>query len=191
MALLWNNVRQIEWMGSQIDCLDEDYLLLFLCDHGARHGFDSLKWLGDIARIVTSVEGRIQGNQLELAECLDLERTLGHAVLLVNWFYGIPLSRALAELVCKDNKVGSISRNVYNLLHLNAVQNDINGKPQGSLKLALQKLQLRRSLSIRKILKPKMIAVFDFLDFPLPDSLFWLYYPMRPVTLVWRHFLKK
>ena len=39
--------------------------------------------------------------------------------------------------------------------------------------------------------RKELVAVFDFLDFPLPDYLFWLYCPMRPVTLFWRHFLKK
>jgi hypothetical protein len=191
MKMLWSRTIQIEWMGRKIYSLDDDDQLLFLCDHGARHGFYSLKWASDIARILASE--RLQGweSLLELAESLDLKRTLASSVLLAHWLYDIPLAEQFKELIRNDKKAVSISITMYTMLCLSEATKNSMGKSKGSLKLAWQKLRLRPSFPIRAALKPKLVAIFDFLDFPLPDRLFWLYYPLRPVSLIWRHFLQK
>ena len=191
MAAIWNKTRAIEWHGRRIFGLDDDSQLLFLCDHGARHGFFSIKWLSDIARILTSERSQGWKSLLELAESLDMKRTLASSVLLAHWLYGIPLADEFSILIIKDQKAVSISTTIYTQLCLNDAANNSMGKPQGSLKLAWQKLRLRSSLPIRMTLKPKLVAIFDFIDFPLPDKFFWLYYPLRPVSLIWRHYFRK
>lgn len=191
MMGVWSRSRQIEWMGRKLYSLDDDTQLLFLCDHGARHGFYSLKWLSDIARILASDRPQGWDTLLKLADSLDLRRTLAHSALLVHWVYGIQLPRELQHLISSDRNAVSISRTVFDLLCQNGAAKASTGKPQGSLKLAVQKLRLRPTLPLSTALKPKLIAIFDFLDFPLPDRFFWLYYPLRPVTLIWRHFLRK
>lgn len=191
MSMIWNRSVRIEWMGRRIQGLDDDSQLLFLCDHGARHGFYSLKWLSDIARILVSDRSQGWDNLLELAGRLDLKRTLAHSALLAHWIYGIPLAKEIQALIAKDKRTVSISMTVYSMLCLNGAAAISNGKPSGSLRLAWQKLRLRPSTPITMALKPKLIAIFDFLDFPLPDRFFWLYYPLRPLTIIWRHFFRK
>jgi hypothetical protein len=191
MSMCWDRTAQIELMGRPINCLDDDLQLLFLCDHGARHGFDSLKWLSDIASILSSKRSKDWESLHELAECLDLKRTLASSALLAKWLYGISLPEELNELIRKDKKAVSISITIYTMLCLDGTAKNSMGKSQGSLNLSWQKLRLRPSFPISAALKPKLVAIFDFLDFPLPDSLFWLYYPLRPVSLIWRHFFRR
>jgi len=191
VAVMWNRIQPIEWMGCRLETLDEASQVLFLCDHGARHGFYSLKWLSDIARLLSNEPLQGWKSLLDLAGDLDLKRTLAHSALLAHWIYGVPLAQVLLDLIRADHKAVSISTTVYSQLLSRQDSTSNKGKPPGSLKLAWQKLRLKPSLPIRMALRPKLVAVFDFIDFPLPDRLFWLYYPMRPVTLVWRHFFKK
>ncbi len=191
MAAIWDGAAEMEWMGRRIRCLDDDSQLLYLSDHGARHGFYSLKWVSDIARILVSGRSHGWDSLLGLAERLDLKRTLAHSALLAHWLYGIPLAEELQGLIRGERYAVEISTTVYGMLSYNGNDGASRGKPKGSLKLAWQKLRLRPSVPFRMTLKPKLIALFDFLDFPLPDRFFWLYYLLRPVTMLWRHFFRK
>ncbi len=190
MDEVWRRAVTIDWMGHRTGTPDNDSLLLFLCDHGARHGFYSLKWVGDIARMVACRDEESWQGLLERAEELDLLRTLAHAGLLVHWLCGVDLPAGLRMRIVNDRAAVAITEAVCRQ-YLSCDAGGISsGKPAGSMKLAWLKLRLRPSIPLWRSLKPKMVAVFDFMDFPLPDRLFWLYYPLRPVTIIWRHFFR-
>ena len=188
---LWSNVTHMAWMDTRITTLGDDALLLFLCDHGARHRYFSLKWLSDVVRLLSCERPQGWTGLIELAAGLDLKRTLAHSALLVHWVYGVPLDKAIQALIREDGYAAMMSRKVIELLLESTANRPSMGKRLGSLRLAWQVLRLRPSLPILKTLKPSLIAAGDFHDFPLPDRLFWLYYPLRPVSWLWRYFLKK
>jgi hypothetical protein len=188
---VWNALTHMTWMGTRITNLDDDTLLLFLCDHGSRHRFCSLKWLSDVARILSSERPQGWSELFRLADSLDLKHTLTHTALMVRWVYGIELDNVFRELIGKDAYAVMMSRKILELLIENSAAKPPLGKRLGGMILAWQVLRLRPRVPIIKTLKLSLIAAIDFHDFPLPDCLFWLYYPLRPLSWLWRYFQHK
>jgi hypothetical protein len=53
--------------------------------------------------------------------------------------------------------------------------------------LARLRERVPRSVSLRSCL----ISTDEFKECPLPDSLFWLYFPLRPFLWLYHHYLRK
>jgi len=187
MDLAWKSLDTLEIAGEKVHSLNSSVQLLFLCDHGSRHRFICLKWLSDIARSVALLPENCWQELLILADALDLRRTLAHALLLANRVYGVPLPDSVLSFIHSDRYAGKLSHKVYDLLQLSATANVSRGKRLGGLLCSWQVLRLRSSLPVMRTLRTTLVAAADFHDFPLPDSLFWLYYPLRPVSWLWRY----
>ncbi len=190
VATVWNHTKKMEWHGISINTLDNETLLLVLCDHGARHEWSNLKWLGDVAQLLVS--GRITDWELllSLAHRLDLLRTLAHSALLVHWFYSIPLPSELRVLIQKDKLAITLSEKALPIILMNAKEIASAGKHARSLRIAWKFKRLRPSLPYGKILNTMLVPLIDFKTLPLPAALFWLYYPLRPVLWFWRHYVR-
>jgi len=191
MELAWTSLDTLEISGEKVHSLNSSAQLLFLCDHGSRHRFICLKWLSDIARSVALLPEESWHELLIMADALDLRRTLAHALLLVDRVYGVPLPASVSSFVYTDRYAGKLSLKVYDLLRLGATANVSRGKRLGGLLCSWQVLRLRSSLPVMRTLRTTLVAAADFHDFPLPDSLFWLYYPLRPVSWLWRYLSRK
>lgn len=190
MDLVWKHVESHAIAGDKVSCLNDSVNLLFLCDHGSRHRFCCLKWLSDIARVVALLPEDAWPALLLLADELDLRRTLAHTLLLVERLYQIPLPASVAGFAYADRYGLKMSSKVYDLLQLGSTSDVSHGRRLGGILFSWQVLRLRSSLPLLRTLKPSLIAAEDFHDLPLPDSLFWLYYPLRPFSWLWRYYFK-
>lgn len=186
LRLLWENSYASDWAGRPVRMLDPDILLLSLCDHGARHRFCCMKWLSDVARLFAIRPSPDISRLLHFAELFDLKRTLAHTALLVHWVYGLPLDEELVKLADADPVAASLSRKVYNLISQPVEASA--AKRRGDPLLSLRMLRLRPSIPLRHVVRTAIIAPTDFIHLQLPDSLFWLYAPLRPVFWLWRYF---
>ena len=88
---LWAHCRKTSWMGASIQHLDGDALLLFLCDHGTRHQWSRIKWLSDVAMLLSKPRDSPWSALSEMAAFFDLEHPLAETALLVERWYGIEL----------------------------------------------------------------------------------------------------
>jgi len=190
VAVIWDHMTQAKWQGVSINSLDNEALLLVLCDHGARHEWSNLKWLGDIAQLLTSERITDWERLLSLARQLDLLRTLAHGVLLVHWLLDIQLPEELRKLIRKEKQASSLSEKALPIMLMSAKELVGAGKRARSLKIAWKLKKLRPSLPYGVILKTVMVPLIDCQTIPLPAALFWLYYPLRPVLWFWRHYVK-
>lgn len=186
LRLLWENSCAGEWAGQPVRMLDPDILLLTLCDHGARHRFCCLKWLSDVARLLAMRSSPDMSRLLHFAELFDLKRTLAHTALLAHWVYGLPLDRELARLADDDPVAVSLSRKVFRLMTKPAEATA--AQRRGDPLLSLRMLRLRPSIPLHRVVRTAIIAPTDFMHLQLPDGLFWLYAPLRPVFWLWRYF---
>lgn len=190
VTTVWNHTKKMEWHGISVNTLENETLLLVLCDHGARHEWSNLKWLGDVAQLLVS--GRITDWELllSLAHRLDLLRTLAHSALLAYWFYSIPLPSELRVLIQKDKLSVILSEKALPIILMNAKEIASAGKNARSLRIAWKFKRLRPSLPYGMILNTMLVPLIDFKTLPLPAALFWLYYPLRPVLWFWRHYIR-
>jgi hypothetical protein len=194
---LWNRKRVSTITTHQVYFLGEEDLFLFLISHGSRHGWFRLRWLADIDQI-------IRNNKISSKSSLSLKtyqhQHLGgkadllieHALILASVLMNTPInndihsldrgkqSRKLAHLAInfiiehgpksKNNQPVSIKTNLqraFKIIHYEL-----------SVKSILQKF-----IYLMKLLKPSSA---DKQTLKLPNSLYFLYYPLHPLLWIWR-----
>jgi len=190
-SLVWRNLKPFDWMGTSINIIDDNFLLLILCDHGVRHRFCCLKWLSDIVKLISGSSVINWEKLIEISESLDLNRTLAHSGLIIYWVYGIPLPDRLQSLIKNDKTSAKISSKVFELLTSNVAGSVFSGSRLGGLGLAWQIKRIRPSIPLYRLFKSNLLHPIDFQFIRLPDFLFWLYYPLRPLLGLWRLYFRK
>ena len=189
MSLLWSHISQITWMECQINVLNDDALLLSLCDHGAKHKWVCLKWLGDVATLLAGKTPDTIDHLISLADQLGLRRTLAQTSLLVFWLYGLQPSKPLISLINGETKTFTLASDAMAELLTNRTK-----KTKAHFVTAIAYMlyihRLKPSLPYLNIIRGFLISLHDFREFPLPDYLFWLYYPLRPIFWFCRYYLK-
>lgn len=185
------HTTQREWQGVPVTCLDDDATLLLLCEHGARHLWSSVKWLGDVARQLSSERATGWDTLLKLAAEFDLQRILAHSALMVHWIYGITLPHELRTLIRQERLVGSLSEKAMIKLLMSSGELATGGRRAQKLRETLFLKQLRPSVSYGQIAKYCLVSPEDYQVLDLPASLFWLYYPLRPFLWFWRNFISR
>ena len=161
--------------GRSISVLSKEHNFEFLCLHGAIHQWFRLRWLRDISQLVESNSFSVEAvmrNALKNGN----ERPVAQALVLSNIFFGSK------ELTCKVS-------DEYAIIWLvdQAIKAAINDESYTSsrkvtrLRVPIYKMKLKRGFRHKveswKILNPNFT---DWRRIALPDSLFFLYFILRP-----------
>jgi Uncharacterised nucleotidyltransferase len=185
------HTTQREWQGMPVACLDDDATLLLLCEHGARHLWSSMKWLGDVARLLSSERATGWDTLLERATEFDLRRILAHSALMVHWVYGVQLPHELCRLIQQEDLAASLSERALTRMLMSGGDSAFAGKRARKLRETLHLKRMRPSVSYCMIAKYCLVSPDDYQILTLPASLFWLYYPLRPILWFWRNYMNK
>lgn len=158
-------------------------LLLYLCEHGARHGWYRLKWLMDLPQVLESREWDWPQVFAEArrANCFSaLLLGLRLSQMLFGWVVSEPVAVAMQKHRLLDWQVRMVCRNL--------------DKPESAI---VQPTILQRCAHL--LYRTSLIESFGFVWnqlnhyslshhvlklVRLPDSLFWAYYALHPL-LVW------
>jgi hypothetical protein len=186
----WARSRTSELLGCSFRAMSHADLAVYLCNHGSGHRWFRAKWLGDLARMHCN-------GQVDWPCVLGYARTVGQerSVLLCL--------QLLSE--CYDlafpHMAGTLRNTLPYPLACRAVRDlTATGEPVELNVLAAFKEGVRNS-RYNRLLWPhrswwKNLAGFpncrlDFRVLRLPDSLFWLYMPLRPFLWMWRHMRRR
>ena len=187
MDLLWNCTKRVHWQGVSLPCLDENALLLMLCLHGGIHYWCCLKWLSDVARLLTMENSKDWTRLLAMADRLALKRPLAQGALLSHWIYDIEPPIELCNLIKKEKAAMELSVKALTVMQEKMIETQV---PMYQLRLIWHIKKLQPSSSLIKLIKSLLMSPEDCKTLPLPDSLFWLYYPLRPFLWFRRHYLR-
>jgi hypothetical protein len=185
--ILWEHREPVSFMGQTFNTWDNESLLLTLCYHGAHHEWCCLKWTGDIAVLLSQGCSGGWESLLRLSEQLGMRRVLAQSALLVHWLYGIPLPGVLHALIREEKSSLTLAAKAINSILQTAQELASAGKRLDGLRHARYLVQL--GLPQFEIMKGMIIKYHDFKAFPLPNGLFWLYIPLRPVLWFWRNYM--
>lgn len=184
-------MRRTEFLsigGSALSCLADGDLLLYLCLHGALHQWMRLKWLCDIAALLRSAPAIDWSAWSKRVEQIGLQQPLRRSLLLAACLLHAPLPQVLAQRwkLHSDN----LERNVRlpALWSADYEQTMAPGQVNG-VKMGVMARQLLLRPNWRYLaahLREPWAAPEDWRDFPLPDSLFPLYHPLRPLLWLYR-----
>lgn len=104
----WSRIQPLTVRGREMNSLSPEDLLLFLCVHGGKHGWQKLIWLADVAELVVS-------HPLDWEYVLDQARRAGAlrmlllGVFLANRLLGTPIFTEAEHRLARDPMVERIA----------------------------------------------------------------------------------
>lgn len=185
---LWARKRLSSLTSSPVYLLGREDLFLFLAAHGARHGWSRLRWLADIDRIAG-----LNPDWKQLSRLLDtyqMAHVGGQALNLASQLLRTPIPQAMKELTGRSRSKRLAQEALFYIkqmvnLHTEPLPEaiaDYHRRHLFSLMSGQQKL-----LYLLSLLVPYPL---DAETMPLPKSLHFLYFPLRPFLCVWRKIRK-
>jgi Uncharacterised nucleotidyltransferase len=179
---LWEDTETISLAGREIRTLSQENLLLFLCVHGGKHGWERLGWICDIAEIIRSRKAMDWRTVMDRARALKSERMLLLGLYLASDFLHAPLPEEIRARISSDPAVRSLATQVRERLFREALPGVFES--------------WRFQIRIRDRLRDGCRYCFGLVMtptgleltlMPLPAVLFPLYYVLRPMRLVLKH----
>jgi hypothetical protein len=154
---------------------------LYLCTHGTEHGWFRMKWLFDLPQIMDRVKfdwAQVRERAIVL-DCLDhLEITM----MVLEFYLNEPIPAAIMDHLNPSTYYSQLSY-IHGAIASSSVFNDNDTN-------RLAHLRFMRSLSRKKInwalILKYLTSPQDWKLLPLPSSLFFLYFPLRPFLFLWR-----
>ena len=182
VEILWRSLGRTRIGEREVASLSPESLLLFLCMHGAKHLWSRLQWLGDVARLVQSQLNWILAMELSAeARCV---RPVLLGLLLAHDVLGAPVPEAILERAHSAQVVPSLAREVTSRLNrIPPVEPESLEITMFNVRVAERKWDKVRHFAA--LFKAPTEAELAWL--PLPEKLFFLYYPLRAGRLALKH----
>jgi hypothetical protein len=91
---VWANARTVSLLGREVPALSWSALLVYLCVHGAKHGWTNLGWIRDVAGVLEAAPAGELAGAARLAAATDARRRLA---------LGVALARSLLAAPARDD----------------------------------------------------------------------------------------
>lgn len=176
---LWKRLKPSSLAGKEVLVFYPEDLLLILCVHSASHVWQQLEFVCSVAELIRTNEkldwGQITGQARELGS----ERMLFLGLFLASDLLGAPLPDEVLQRVWADPSVKALAAQVRERLFREA------DNPPGILESSLFHLRARERMRDKVRYCVQLAMVPNHLDWglPLPASLYFLYYILRPIRL--------
>ena len=194
MNHLWKNAETVNLGGSEVGTFSFNHLLIYLCLHGSRHGWERLGWICDLNELLRSKEN-IDWEQISSeAKRLGCENALNFGLFLVHAFFGKSFPLPDWEKTASNRNYNEIARQIRSsLFSEDYAALKIGERYSYHLKLKEKiwdrcKLHLHYNLWYLKIIFSPNEA--DEGLFHLPPRFAPLYYIIRPPRLIYTYLLK-
>lgn len=182
---LWAERVQVPLGESAVATLPARFLPLYLCVHGAIHGWERLRWLADLAAVLR--QPGAQDTALEEAEAAGLRPLMLHAMVLAHDLFGLKIKERDLAQAASCRQVRRLDRILAHFFAGSALlraplRHSWKERWRTSWWLRRYRFALKsdwrywRSEMVRDWLSP-----VDWETIRLPDALFWLYPIIRPV----------
>ena len=175
----WESLRPVLLAGHEIQTLAPEPLLLFLCAHAAKHMFERLGWICDIARFLHVTPNLDWARIIEQSRHARSLRQLLLSLHLANDLLGAPIPN-----MDKDAEVARLTHMVTDRLMAGATP-PVPALASNRYTLRLLETPAQRLRYLAGLYLTPSEAEYRALK--LPPSLFFLYYPFRPLRLIWKY----
>ncbi len=172
--------RPVKLAGAELYTLSEEDLPVNLLIHGSLHCWIRLKWLVDfVAWTRQATESDWEGLKTRMVD-LGLQRLLVQGVLLANWLFDTPLPGPVQPLIAAEPAARSMANHSLKFI-LNAQITDEEMEDV----LAIRHIRYWTSLKKDWRYKWNTLVKYtvnprDWMVLPLPDTLYPLYWLLRP-----------
>lgn len=178
---LWENAKLETFNGMTINTLSPEDLLLSLCVHGAKHLWERLSWIADIAQLLEVHPELNWSALLGRARQTGTERMLLLGLFLAHDLLGAKLPEQVKLQFESDAEIKLLTGQIYSQLFAEG------SDASGSSGYFFFQLKARRRLRdkfnyCRYVICP---TEGDLTLISLPASLSFVYYLLRPLRMFW------
>ena len=187
---LWSRRQSLIIAGYPVPAMSRRDLLLFLSVHGAHHAWYRLFWLNDLAEVLRQDPETDWSRLMADAAKLGALRSLAQGVVLAHLLLDAPLPELLRAYAVQDRKVLSLVEEAFRYIlmqqsHPSTLSHVVQEKIQTRILYDLKLLGDSRYKI--EVLTNLLLMPVDWETVRLPDSLFPLYYLLRPLLFVRRY----
>lgn len=180
---LWKRKRKSSLTNYPVYYLGREDLFLFLVSHGARHGWSRLRWLVDISQLV---QQKLEWNCLiHSLKKYQYYHVGGQALVLVSELLNTPLKKEIQPFM--NRKAIKLAQGAVFYMEKEV---NLHNEPVPEEVSAYHKRHLFKLMSNKQKLLFIMSLFHPYPEdaeiLPLPKSLHFLYFPLRPFLWVWR-----
>jgi hypothetical protein len=187
---IWDRLETTTLVGVPVPCMAHEGMLLWLCVHGAKHGWECLAQICDISELLQSPKAHIDWQTaLATASALGFRRALLLGVSLANALLETPLAPEISKDILSDPAVHPLASTIQAALF----QQDASpAHTEESERFRFFRLHLSMRERLRDKIAHCLRVAFvpsqeDWAFATLPPRLSFLYYPLRPFRLLSKH----
>ncbi|MEK3796892.1 nucleotidyltransferase family protein [Peribacillus sp. FSL H8-0477] len=181
---LWERKRMSNLTNFPVYFLGREDLFIFLVTHGARHGWSRLRWLDDIQQLMKQpVDWKLAYQLSKSSHNLDV---MEQAIVLASQLLESPITKEMKPFL-RGTKAHILAQEaIFYLekmvnLHTDPVPEEITSYHTRHLFSLMSTYQ--KFFFLLSMMYPYPI---DVETLPLPKKLHFLYFPLRPLLMVWR-----
>ncbi len=179
---VWARLEPLSLGRTHIRTLCAEHLLLVLCTHGAKHCWERLGWICDVAELLRRTPGLDLGGVLDQARALGVERIVLLGLRLAAELLDAPLPDEVLRRARDDRTVGALATGVRTSLWRRAPTGSSHSWESRLFHLRTrERWRDRLRYCARVALTP---TPGDWAWLRLPDALYPLYYVARPIRLI-------
>lgn len=186
---LFKNAVEYNIAGKEIKTLSSPHMILYLLVHGSVHSWFRLFWLLDITKFVQT-NPIDWGMVVKEAQSMGIIRSVIQGILLSNLITGLNIPEEIKEIADKDRTVLSLIKLSLRTIFRSEKYSTTSQIARINRPFYLSKLNKKSKYKFNCFFK-MTTNVLDWKTVPLPDSLFFLYYLLRPFTWFYNAYLKK
>ena len=188
---IYKNRSEITIGSTKVPVMSKNDHLLYLLVHGAWSSWFRLKWLCDIPLISNNGDDYRSPAFIKRAKSLGAERIVWQGLTLANELLKMPID----NIPGKANIYNKETHQLVAFAKSNLLDKELYNKPLlGKIKFWISFVgfylpNLKPDFLYRRDhFKSCLMSVSDWEVLRLPASLFWLYYPLRPLLWLKRQF---
>jgi len=179
---LWHDTRLVQLGDQELRTLSPENTLLYLCFHGAKHGWKQLKWIVDLAYLCRSCSESSWLPLLKIARQSGIFRQVGLGLLLAEDLIGIVLPAYVHDQINQDPVAKQLESQIIAGLFTNTGSSTLVGNYRFYV-TTRERWQDRLRYMLELIFLPEAP---DWGLISLPENLSFLYYLIRPLRLTGR-----
>ena len=182
--LLWNSTHEIALAGTRVPTIAPEPLFIFLAVHGAKHCWEHMGWIADLAWLTHSIDGFDFSRTYGLAKRLQNERAFLLACALMRDVFGCELPDTLRSAIAEDSRITGLLEAVHRRWRTGPLETPDTGE---MLAFGAQMTQSRTALLGSLFAGTFRPSWHEWQRYKLPEPLFWLYAPLRIPRLLRKH----
>ena len=180
---LWSSTTNTEIAGRKVPVLSRECLLLFLCIHGAAHCWSRLQWLCDVAKLLESAELFDWNKIFDLTAEARASHVLALGLSLAHDVLNAHLPQKVVQRIHNDRVASHLALQVISRLNSKRTTTP-TGVELTIFNARLAETHWAGIRHIAALMKAPTEADAEIIR--LPESVLFLYYPLRAARLAAR-----